>query len=153
MIQTLFTSKEHPPNWNEINRFMPDYAKHGVYVWGSIVYNPKGFNIDPSLAKRCEQISAMQYEYGGDKFLYKIMPKKRIQDWWSRYLRDKAFWLAMELPACQKQYWEIENVIKNKAKLEKFAELLAKDLAKEGLISLGQAIKAITSKSLIKFKI
>ena len=147
----LYQNFNHPPNWREIERFMPDYANHGVFVFGSTIYNPKKFNIDPSLAKRCEYYSEAQYEYGGDKFKYKLMPKQRIKDWWHRYLTDKAFWLAQEIPASQKQLWEMETVFKG-AKLEKFRELLAKDLAKEKLISLSQAIQALKSQRLIKFK-
>lgn len=147
----MYQTNKHPENWKQILEYMPEYAEHGVFVWGSTIYNPKGYNIDPGLLKRCEMYSEQQYDFGGDKWKYKIIPKQRIRDWWTCYLKDKAFWLAMEIPACQKQYWEVEKVISDRNKLDKFVYLLAKDLEKSGKISVPQAMKAIKNPTLYKF--
>ena len=68
--------QKHPPNWNEIKKYMPDYAENGIFAWGVMLYNPKGLPIDPGTLAHEEMHSEQQFLYGGDAFKYKILPNR-----------------------------------------------------------------------------
>lgn len=151
----LIESKEYPPNFHEIKELFPELAERGIFTWGITIYNPKGYTLDPGLLRHEEMHSIQQVEYGGEKIKYRILPKQRVRDWWTRYLKDESFRFAMEIPAYQVQYWEYEAVLKEKEQLNKVRIALAKDLASKFYgkrVNIDEAIKILKAPQIYNFK-
>jgi hypothetical protein len=86
---------EPPPNFDAIVKVFPHVADRRqpiFYCYGTKVYNPSGSKIPLELCAH-EAVHAMQQvDIGGP------------EEWWKRYLADKAFRFQQELEAHRVEY-------------------------------------------------
>ena len=151
--QGMLICEDIPPNYQEIKKFLPGVHDKVIFTWGNIIYNPRGFKIDPGLMRHEQIHFDQQVQYGSKGFW--IPFGYRVRKWWHRYLRDPAFRLSQELPAYQVQLQVYAEAIKSKEKLHKVALMLAKDLSGPlygSLLSTDQAYGAIRNPKLYKFR-
>lgn len=80
-----------PPNFERIAAVFPRAGNPGViFAFGDTIFNPSGGEITPALFAH-EGVHGERQ--GSDP-----------EAWWERYLADKAFRLAEEIPAHQAEY-------------------------------------------------
>lgn len=84
---------EQPPLFDRIVEVFPNAVKHGVlFCWGGTIYNPSNITI-PAYLIAHENVHRKQQG-------------KEPGFWWEKYLLDKDFRLAQEIPAHQEEYRE-----------------------------------------------
>lgn len=74
-----------PPMFDEIDAAFHVKGKEVIFAWGDKIYNPQNIEVGDELMAH-EMVHGMRQ---GD----------RVEEWWRRYLYDKAFRLAEEAPA------------------------------------------------------
>ena len=84
---------DFPPNFEDICQAIPDVRSKEdvVFTYGDTIYNPYGGDIQDHLDVH-ESIHEQQ------------QGKIGIDNWWARYLNDKAFRLEQEVEAYKTQY-------------------------------------------------
>lgn len=130
---------ENPPNFDLIKVAFP-LAKENIFAYAPHIYNPNAGYIDPVVIKH-EEVHIKQQ---GDN----------PEEWWKRYIVDSAFRFTQEAAAYQIQYKELKKITKDRNKLFKWLDWLAKDLSSplyKSVCSYQEALKVI--KSNYKFKV
>ena len=130
---------ENPPFIDDL-RSIFRLPAGAIFTFGDTIFNPSNNPIDEPL---------MLHET-----LHSKQQGNNPQEWWKRYLVDKDFRLAMEIPAYQIQFHAYKKLDKNRDRVHRFALRLASDLS-GGMygdcISFMEAVKAIKSDKVYNF--
>ena len=128
-------NKQLPPNYAEIEKEFGKEAIVGkpiIFTYGSIIYNPIGFDIPPDLLTHEMTHQDQQGDNPGG--------------WWAHYLADKEFRVEQEAEAYGNQYRFICRSVKNRdaraKNLWRMASFLSSPMYGK-CISHGEAIKKI----------
>ena len=84
---------ERPPNFDAINAKFRIAGRPVIFCWGEIIYNPQRVRL--TLALRAHE--AVHSRRQGDD----------IPGWWRRYIDDREFRLAEEIPAHCAEYLKL----------------------------------------------
>ncbi len=131
---------DFPPNIEDLKTFF-EITEHTVFTYGDILYVPDGSYIDDALLAHEETHQRQQDRMG-------------IEKWWKLYMISADFRLSQEVEAYQNQYKVLKIKIRDRNKLNKVVQSLAKDLSSPlygDIITRSKALKAITSPQPIVF--
>ena len=133
-------SSDFPPNIEEIKKHFPLTGEE-VFTFGKIIYNPANKLLTEDLIAH-EAVHIAQQEGKAEK-------------WWKLYLEDKVFRASQEIPAFQVQYRVAKGVIKDRNRLFKYLEQIAKNLSSEvygKVMTFNEATEAIKAEKLFDIK-
>lgn len=89
----------YPPNIEDIDRvFKVRDVKGVLYAWGERIYNPSGIAVDPYLM--AHEAVHQERQLAVDR----SNNEASIRLWWVRYIADKGFRFAEEVPAHKAEY-------------------------------------------------
>lgn len=138
----LQIKKELPPNIDDIRKVLPNVPDTMVFTFGDVLYNPSNNPIDLPLQIHEENHSKQQ---GSNPRL-----------WWTRFLVDSAFRASQEIPCFQLQFRKAKELIKDRERLNRYLNALAKDLGGEAygnIMTFQEAREAIKQKEIFDFKV
>lgn len=126
--------KQKPPKyiWKGVHKIFNLKGIEPAFAYGDAIYNPYGNFLDPSMIAH-EEVHSKQQGNDPDK-------------WWKKYLRDPKFRLEQEIPAYQRQYEVLNELIKDKNIVNQQLIRLAEDLSGNmygNVMTANEAIKII----------
>lgn len=128
-----------PPIIDEIDAIFKVKGRPVVYAWGDILYNPEDVPVPAWLmAHEC-----VHRERQGDR------SDAAIRKWWDRYLYDREFRLAEELPAHRAELGTFKNVVKDRNQRIVAARFMANRLASAvygNMITEAQALRLLLNR-------
>ena len=136
----MIRNHEMPPNWKKIKAFFK--LHYGVvFAYFPDIYNPDGVPVSYPLEAH-ENVHLRQQEAFG------------VEKWWDMYCLNPDFRLSQEVLAHQEQFREAKRFIKDRNKLFRYLDGMARELSSElygNIITPSEAMRAIESETPIEF--
>lgn len=127
-------SKELPPNYREMFQAFPLCKKEkAVFAYGNVIYNPFRESLDAhTVVHECVHFEQQARE-------------RTVDDWYTKYLHDKAFRLRQEVEAYRRQYAFVCKHMKDREKRSWFLGMLSQALSGElyGALCTQQEARAL----------